>query len=192
MKHTRCWFNVVASRLARLARGLWPTGSSLAETDSPHLVPGSRIGHGLQKAFAGSRPGDPTSPFAAVAGALSAAAAFSREHYSTVLQKRPGREPLAWIGIYVPIVLLRGHLFEFYLDQDGYETLAERDRLHVLVHGPTSTDDLHDTVAVQIVSERALGDFAKAALIETRALAEVILPEARVLSRSFHGEEDAS
>jgi hypothetical protein len=156
------------------------------------LVPGSRIGHGLTKAFAESRSGDPTGPFAAVAGALSAAAVFSREHYSTVLQKRPGREPSAWIGICIPIVFLRGRLFEFYLDQDGNEILEERERLHVLVHGSSSTDDLGDPVAVQIVSEPALGHFAKAALNETRALAEAILPEAPALSRSFRGDEDAS
>lgn len=60
----------------------------------------------------------------------------------------------------------------------------------MLVHGPSSTDDLDDPVAIQIVSGRALGDFAKAALNEARALAEAILPEARALSRSFRGEEE--
>jgi hypothetical protein len=151
------------------------------------LVPNSRIGHGLTKAFTDSRSGDPTGPFAAVAGALSASTAFSARHYSTVFQKRPGQEPLAWIGIYVPIVFLCGRLFEFYLDHNGNEVLEECERLHVLVHGHSSRDDLDGPVAVQVVSASALADFAKAALDETKALARAILPEARALSREFQG-----
>lgn len=154
------------------------------------LVPGPRIGHGLIKAFGDSRSGDPTGPFAAVASALSAATAFSREYYSVVLQERPGKEPLDWIGIYLPIVFFHGRLFEFYLDQKGNEVLEECKRLHVLVHGSGSTAN---PVAVQIVSGCALQEFAKAALSETRAVAEAILPEAEALSRSFlEGREDAS
>lgn len=98
-----------------------------------NLVMGPRIGHAVTKAFAESRSADPAGPFSAVLGAISAATALSNQHYS-FQQRRTS----AWLSIYMPIVVLQGQLFEYYIDDTGTEVLAECSRAHVLAYPPTS------------------------------------------------------
>jgi hypothetical protein len=151
------------------------------------LLPNTRIGHGVTKAFADSRTGDPTGPFAALAGVVTAAKAFSREHYATVFRDstRGQINPLIWFGIHVPIVIFSGRLFEFYLDSAGNEIIEERERIHVLVRGGDPNDD---SVLVQIVSARGLSDFTRDALHDARLVADAILDEAPTLWKSFRPE----
>lgn len=150
------------------------------------LLPNGRIGHGVTKAFADSRSGDPTAPFAALAGAVTAATAFSHEHYDTLFARstRGQINPSIWFGIYVPVVLVSGRLFEFYLDESGNELIEERDRIQVVQR--TRADE--DRVLVQIVSARGLSDFARNALKDARIIADALLDDSRNLWKSFHPE----
>jgi len=150
------------------------------------LVPNGRIGHGATKAFAESSGGDPTGPFAALTGAITAATAFSAQHYNSLLTRstRGQINPTMWFGIYIPVVLFSGRLFEFYLDDSGNELLEERDRIHV-IHG-TRADE--DRVIVQIVSGRGLADFAIDAKKDARMIAEAILDDSRELWKSLNPE----
>jgi hypothetical protein len=151
------------------------------------LLPNSRIGHGVTKAFSDSRSGDATGPFAALMGALIAARAFSRRHYDTLFSNstRGQINPLVWFGIYIPVVLFNGRLFEFYVAPSGEEILEERDRIHVLVHGNRPNDD---AVLVQIVSASGIADFARNAFKEARLVAEPILEEGQTLWKEFAPE----
>jgi len=143
------------------------------------LVMGPRIGHGVTKAFVESRSADPTGPFAAVLGAMSAASALSHHHYSSLLR---GKGETVWLSIYLPLVVLLGELFEFYLDGSGNEVLAECSRAHVLAY-PPSLDP--NPVLVQIVTAKALPAFAAGAHTEARFAAQAILPEARRIWKAF-------
>ncbi len=143
------------------------------------LVMGPRIGHGVTKALVESRAADPTGPFAAVLGAMSAAVALSEDHYSSMLQ---GRGSIKWLAIYLPVVVLLGQLFEFYLDEAGEEVLVECSRAHVLAYPPGPHPN---PVLVQLVTASALPEFAVAAHREARFLAQAILPEARRIWEAF-------
>lgn len=143
------------------------------------LVMGSRIGHGVTRAFVESRSADPTGPFAAVLGAMTAASALSNRHYSSLLQ---GTGKSVWLSIYLPVVVLLGQLFEFYLDEAGNEVLAECSRAHVLAYPPGLDPN---PILVQLVSAQVLPTFAASAHAEARFVAQAILPEARRIWEAF-------
>jgi hypothetical protein len=137
------------------------------------LVPGKRIGHGVARAFVQSRSADPTGPFAAVLGAMSATVALSNDHYQALLQ---GSGITRWLAIYLPLVVVQGQMFEFYLDESGNETLVECSRAHILAYLP---GPYPDPLLVQLVTASALPQFALEAHTEARFAAQVILPETR-------------
>ncbi len=141
--------------------------------------PAARIGHGITKAFTDSKAGDPTGPFSAVMAAVAAATALSRDFCSMILKH--GQRDESWIEIYVPVVILKGLLFEFYLDEAGHETLQECDRCHILAHCP----DSGDRVLVQIVAAHAMPTFAAAALEDSKIVAKSVKPEARAMWASY-------
>jgi hypothetical protein len=137
-----------------------------------NLVMGPRIGHAITKAFSESRSADPAGPFSAILAAISAATALSNQHYGFQL-RAPQTGP--WFSIYLPMVVLQGQLFEYYLDASGNEVLEECSRVHVLAYPPAS-DPI--PVVVQIVTAEALASFAAAAHEEARFVAKAILPKA--------------
>jgi len=137
------------------------------------LVMGSRIGHGITKAFVESRAADPTGPFAAVMGAMSATAALTNEHYSALLK---GSGTTKWLSIYLPIVVVKGQLFEYYLDEANNEVLAECSRAHILTY-PSGADPA--PVLVQVITAEHLIEFAVGSYKEAQFMASAVLPETR-------------
>ena len=153
-----------ASRRA-LDRGILDTQGKLR-----NLIAGQRIGHAVTKVFAESRAGDPVGPFAAILSAISAATALTNEHYSTRTRQSGG-----WLSVYLPIVVLSGQLFEYYLDDSGNEVLLECERAHIMAY-PRASDQ--SPVLVQIVTGDDFATFAAIAFKEARLLAEAIRPKA--------------
>lgn len=155
----------VASRVLADATA---TGRRLFRT----LCVGPRVGHALTRAFSDSKAGDPSGPYSAVLGALSAASVLSAKHESA----GPRGESLAqWTSIYLPIVILNGPLFEFYLDDEGNEVLQNSDRVQVLAHRPSSETD---PVLVQIVASSGLVSFAQSMHSEAVSLAQFLIRRA--------------
>jgi hypothetical protein len=148
-----------------LDRGILDTHGKLAS-----LIVGPRIGHAVTKAFAESRSGDPVGAFSAMLSAISAARSLTTQHYSAMK-----RRTSAWLSIYLPVVILLGQLFEYYLDDAGNEILLKCGRANVMTY-PSAAD--LSPVIVQIVTADALAEFAATAYRDAVLIAKAIRPKA--------------
>src|SRR5574341_781790 len=163
----------------------WLGKSALIETDRELLASTalfgqpSRLGHGVVKAFSDNKTGDPTSPYAAVRSAASAAAGLqaAEARLSSQMGERFPSVPLT-----VPLVFLDGDLFECYLGPGMNHVVQPVSEALVVTSSPVSGDSV---LFVRIVTANALDKFAERAASDALAVARSLLPRARSLIAAF-------
>jgi hypothetical protein len=90
---------------------------------------------------------------------------LSKEHHSST-------GSLVWFGAYLPVVLLEAPLFEYHIDSNGNEMLEERNHMHVCLYENESIG--LSPIIVQIVTSKAVPEFATSAFAEAQAVAQII------------------
>lgn len=138
-----------------------------------------RLAHGMLRAFTDQKGGDPTSPYLAVSSAVQAAHTISHEFETFSLEQGPS---VAIIHVVLPLVVLDGKLFEFFLDSHGEDKIVEITRALVVAHGPSSWNR---AVLTRIVTADAVPAFAIQAVADAKTLAQNIVPKAHDICEKF-------
>lgn len=155
--------------------------ASLAKVALPPLLRfADRVGHGAVKAFRDEKQredkfGDPTSPFAALQSVISAAIAGGGEYTSGVMDDTSKVLPIT-----IPIIVLGGTLYEFFVDGDGKEALEEVGSIQVIV-GRSDGEEVYVTV----MTHEYLKANAKRMAIEMKEFCQQLVPLYDALTRSL-------
>jgi hypothetical protein len=136
----------------------------LGELVPTYRVP-EQIGHGVVKAFAEGKPGDPTGAYAALLGASAAASALARANAAFWL-KHAGE--LAILNIFMPAVVIDGLLFEMELTDEGDEVMREVGRSIVWCRNPGSETEAG---LVNLITVGELPRFARQSFRDSREIA---------------------
>lgn len=115
-----------------------------------------RIGHGVVRGFSDSGTGDPTSAYSGVQTAVTAATIIADERTRTAIKLSPETSEYSF-DLVVPVVVLDGLLFEYWVTSQSTPILQEVDYSFVLVPDPLQPDEL---VACFIVRHEYLSTFA--------------------------------
>ena len=107
------------------------------------------LAHGAVRAFTTPKEGDPTGPYSACQGVLTATRALAYEPSNVIALLRLNTP---WLHMWAPLVVVAGQLFCYSLDTDGAEQLERIEAADVLLPSPTET--IIDRVPV--ISEASL------------------------------------
>jgi hypothetical protein len=139
-----------------------------------------RIAHGLTTAHTNAGGSAPTDAYAAVRGAISAAAALTsrREEFQKNLASTYGI-----IDLVLPVVVLDGHLFEMYIDDAGAEVIMACNVVRLVMPDPMIQNG---TVVCTITTLDGLQVTAASLAADARTMASRILPSAKSICDRNH------
>jgi hypothetical protein len=140
---------------------------------------GPRLGHGITTAFSEGKKGDPSTAYAAVQGALSAAAALNAEDEKFALGM--GGTNFSVVGIVMPLVVLEGSLFEYSIN-DGDPQLQPASVLRVIGPNPGR---LGDASHVTLMTHEGLREHAAQFAEEAAEIAARLHAGARKVVAQF-------
>lgn len=147
----------------------------IASSDSSgeFFKPSGLVWHGISRAFGDSKDGDPTAPYAAVRGAVSASAALAAEAEERIEKLIDAK--FAWPTITVPLVVVDGPMVQYTLDGDGNDSLALVRDAWVQTHHHNSSYLL----AVRVVAFEALEEYLSDITPRVARLAEALTHQAK-------------
>jgi hypothetical protein len=134
-----------------------------------------RVGHSVVRAHSDNKDTDPSAAHSAVQAAITAAAALNGEYEVFDLSQAPQS---SIVHAFIPLVVIEGELFEFYLDATNTDVLAPIDRALVVSKSPAIGQGLQ---AVPIVTASGLLNFVQQATKDTDAITATILDNAQVI-----------
>jgi hypothetical protein len=138
-----------------------------------------RVGHSVVRAFADSKETDPSGAHSAIQAAITAAAALNAEYEALALSQAPR---FSFVHVFIPLVVIDGDLFEFYMDESNTDTIVEVERATVVTKSPAIGQNLQ---ALTIVTAKGLHSFLGQAGMDAEALVTRILSVAPdVLART--------
>jgi hypothetical protein len=113
-----------------------------------------RVGHSVLRAFSDSQGVDPNSAYAGVQTVVNAVSVAANP-----IPHLPEDADHEWanIEVYIPIVVMKGRLFEYWLNDQGETHIAEVGRSHILGVDPRRPDS---RISVYVVSDSELPKFA--------------------------------
>ncbi len=160
--------------MARVCGTLAPsailTAGAKTETEFALLQGGPRVAHRISKALVKDRGSDASGPYATALSAVSAATALSFENERFVERYAPQH---GIIELSIPVVLVDGILFEFYLNDDGSDILSEIDQILLAVPEPLRG---RSVVYCLVASASTWNDRAASLRQDAEALASAVLP----------------
>ncbi|HZG43714.1 MAG TPA: hypothetical protein VEY93_12180 [Longimicrobium sp.] len=121
----------------------------------PFLCPSNRIAHSVTRAFGAQKAGDPTGPYSALRGAMSAAIAIGAA--SEELSIASSNEILM-ADLLLPVVVIDGALFDFSITGTEEESLVEAPWIQTTIAGPTPGS----VAIVTIITRSAFPDYLAA------------------------------
>jgi hypothetical protein len=133
---------------------------------------------GVVQALTEKQDGSPTAPYAAIQQARSAALALDSAYQDPNGPWSSGANPT---GIFLPIVILDGHLLEYSIDQDFNESVKEVDVVMASVAGDATSDD----AVVPIITERYATTIAQEMYTSVHNFCVAMLPHASVIAASM-------
>lgn len=116
------------------------------------LRPSDRVAHAVTRAFVESKSGDPTGPYSALRGVITAASAIGTRNEELALSST---SDLLMADVLLPVVVIDGELFDFSVGEDDEESLIEIPWIQTII-----TASADETLSiVTIVTRRALADY---------------------------------
>lgn len=146
------------------------------------LRPRGRLAHGLVKAHSEGKSGDPTSPFAAVQGALAASRAIGKENAEMALMWAEAGS----VSVVIPVIVLDGALYEYSVADDGTESLVETNRVAV----PSASTSRFSAAVVWVLQVKDLGPFMQELWTTTEPFVKGLLPHASEVIKLLRNRVD--
>ena len=165
----------------RCTAALGPMDEGAQTLLGPSLV----LAHGITRAFSDGKPGDPSSPYAALRGSLSAALAMGTDalHRARRLATTRG-----WAELIFPVVVVDGELFQYAVDEQGVESLDILERCSVVMPSPKDGS----VVVVEVMTFIGLEKFAIDEGANVSALLNGLVAASTLVARSLAEESSKS
>lgn len=133
------------------------------------LRPSHTPGHGVTRAFTDTRSNDPTAPYAALRGVLSAANALGRENERFALSAAPEHTRA---DLVLPLVVLDGELYRYWLDDQDQDQVQFATWLQTTIASPVDGS----VSIVTIVALPYLGEYLDSVEPQLRRFCTQMIP----------------